>query len=162
MTHYQITSAPMPNDNSAIYLNEPWLIDHANTPQTKADVEKFQQPETSADNVRVYIPMDLNRAAILGRLDEIIDRNGECSEANELVYSAEVATIISQLEIYDQVHFRRDCDQKDDKTNNANSNHSPSGQMLAKKIVAKLAEIPDDGAESFPFDLIAELETEFD
>ncbi|WP_261806269.1 hypothetical protein [Lapidilactobacillus luobeiensis] len=158
MTHHQIMSAPMPNDNSAIYLNEPWLLDQSNEPQAKSDIKKIQQPDTSADNVRVYIPLDLNRAAILGRLDEVISRNGVCSEANELDYSLEVAAVISRLEIYDQVHFRHD---QENGLAYADRDHSQNGQALAQKIIAKLAEIPDGGAESFPFDLIAELKVAF-
>lgn len=46
--------------------------------------------------------MDLNKDAILRRLDNIIGLYGEAREDNEIEFSIDVGMIISQLEIYDQ------------------------------------------------------------
>lgn len=42
------------------------------------------------DNVRIYIPMDLNREAILRRLDRVIAHYGETTEENEMDFSVDV------------------------------------------------------------------------
>ena len=49
--------------------------------------------------------MDLNKDAILRRLDNIIELYGEAREDNEIKFSIDMGMIISQLEIYDQIWF---------------------------------------------------------
>lgn len=57
--------------------------------------------------------------------------------------------IISQLEIYDQIWFVRHMPKKGE--------HSREAKKLVAEIVSRLENIPDGGAESFPFELIDEL-----
>lgn len=53
------------------------------------------------------MPIDLNRKAILRRLNDIIMRYDEANEENESDSMFEVERLISQIEIYDQVWFAR-------------------------------------------------------
>lgn len=57
--------------------------------------------------------MDLNKDAILRRLDNIIGLYGEAREDNEIEFSIDVGMIISQLEIYDQIWFVRHMPKKE-------------------------------------------------
>jgi len=123
--HHDLDVHPIPKQ--PYYINEPELIDPSlcyHDPERKIpedelkaykaaqkyeDLRRFHKyPEAADDNIRVYIPMDLNAEAILRRLDEIIGKCGAASEYNESDYSSEVNRIISQLEIYDQVWFCRE------------------------------------------------------
>ena len=56
--------------------------------------------------------MDLNKDAILRRLDNIIELYGEAREDNEIKFSIDMGMIISQLEIYDQIWFVRHIPKK--------------------------------------------------
>lgn len=47
--------------------------------------------------------MDLNKKAILRRMDSVIRQYGEATEANEMDFTIDVDMIISQIEIYDQM-----------------------------------------------------------
>ena len=49
-----------------------------------------EELDPNPDNVRVYLPLDLNAEAILRRLRYVIYRYGEVNEANESNYSADV------------------------------------------------------------------------
>lgn len=62
-----------------------------------------------ADNIRVYLPMDICKSAILRRLANVISHYGPATEANEMDFSYDVNTLISRIEIYDQVWFVRHC-----------------------------------------------------
>ena len=97
--------------------------------------------------------MDLNRAAILRRLDRVIAHYGEATEENEMEFSVDVGMIVSQVEIYDQVWFGRHVPEKGE--------HSNEAKELVRDIIAKLKEIPDGCAECFPFDTIDELAQEY-
>lgn len=60
------------------------------------------------DNVRIYVPLDLNADQILSRLQQIYRVMGSPNDMTEMEFSYEVGKIISQLEIYDQVWVARD------------------------------------------------------
>ena len=64
-------------------------------------------PDENRDNIRIYVPLDLNKDAILRRLDSIIFHYGEANEANEFNFAQDVEMLISQIEIYDQTWFVR-------------------------------------------------------
>ena len=56
MTHHDLDSHPMPKDKLPLYINEPSLIDKS--------LEFYPQGmkvDDKKDNVRVYIPLDLNK-----------------------------------------------------------------------------------------------------
>ena len=75
----QLDPYPIPKEDSPLFINVPWLVD------ASIDVERssLTQPEAEKDNRRVYVPIDLNKKAILRRLDEIIRRYGAANERNE-------------------------------------------------------------------------------
>lgn len=149
MEHHDLDVYPVPKDSKPLFINEPWLVDRSLLNGKKLSKE----PETDSDNRRVYIPMDLNKNAILRRLNEVILRYGEANERNESWFEIDVDAIISQLEIYDQIWYVRHMPEHGD--------HSAEAISLVREMVAMLEEIPDGGAECFPFELIDSLREEF-
>ena len=152
--HHDLDPYPIPKDTHPLYVNEPWLVDPSREPELKKDIEEYKQPEAADDNVRIYVPLDLNHDAILRRLDYVIYKYGEVSYDNEFHFSDEVSKIIFQLEIYDQHRFIRNIPPD-------GCRHSEDGCRLAVDIIKKLEGIEDAGADSFPFDLIDELKAEY-
>lgn len=122
-------------------------------PSLSEESSAAKQPEVREDNVRVYVPLDLNREAFLRRLERIIARYGEANEENETNFEQDVDAIISQVEIYDQVWFVRKMPSE--------GYHSFKAIELVKEIIARLESIPDGCAESFPFNTINRLKKEF-
>lgn len=86
MEHHRLDPYPIPKDKTPLCINEPWLID-----KSLLEYPPRREPDDKEDNVRIYVPMDLNRVAILRRLDRVIARYGEATEEK----------------IYDQVWFVR-------------------------------------------------------
>lgn len=148
MEHHRLDPYPMPKNKTPLYINEPWLID-----KSLLEYSPNREPEDKEDNVRIYIPMDLNRNAILRRLDTVIAQYGEANERNELDFRVDVNMIICQLEIYDQIWFVRHMPPEGE--------HSKEAIALAREIVVRLEEIPDGCAERFPFETIDELKQEY-
>lgn len=150
LEHHDLDIHPVPKGPKPLFINEPWLIDASNYEAAWGNKE----PENVADNVRVYIPLDINKQAILRRLDWIIARYGEVNEGNEMDFSFDVSLLFSQVEIYDQIWYVRHASA-------AKGKHSAEAIELVKEFIAKLEEIPDGCAEIFPFELIDELKKEF-
>ena len=148
MEYHSLDPYPEPKDKSPLYINEPWLID-----KSLLEYPRHREPDEKEDNIRIYVPMDLNKDAILRRLDNIIELYGEAKEDNEIEFSIDVGMIISQLEIYDQIWFVRHMPKKGE--------HSREAKELVTEIVARLENIPDGCAECFPFELIDELKQEY-
>lgn len=131
MTHHNLDPYPVPKDKTPIYINEPWLAD-----KTRIEYPIGVAPDTEeVDNVRIYAPIDLNRRAILRRLDRIIASYGEAHEGNEIEYDSDVSMLVSQIEIYDQIWYVRYTPPE--------NSHSDEGVSLVKEFVARLEEIPD-------------------
>ena len=109
MKRYMPYPYPFPKDESPLFYNEEELAD-----PSRLDAEEVisQDPDTEEDNVRIYIPLDLNKKAILRRLDNIIGRYETASERNEVGYSTDVERLLSQLEIYDQRWYMRNMPPK--------------------------------------------------
>lgn len=149
-THHDLDPYPIPKDKGALFVNEPWIADKSflcvEQPYTK-------EPQDEPDNVRVYVPLDLNRHAILRRLNVIIAQYGEITWKNELDYCTDVEMIRYQLEIYDQVHHAQGLP--------GNAKHSEEGVALAREFVERLEEIVDGCAEVFPYEMIEELRAEY-
>ena len=53
MDHHALDIYPNPRDKSLLYINEPWIIDET------ADM-RITDPDSVADNIRVFVPLDLN------------------------------------------------------------------------------------------------------
>lgn len=105
MEHHDLDIYPIPREKTALYINEPWLIDKSIMERVQLVTDLKKRPDEESDNIRIYVPLDLNRNAILRRLDSVIYHYGETNEENELDFSMDIEMIISQIEIYDQVWF---------------------------------------------------------
>jgi len=148
MTHHQLDPYPVPKDKGALFVNEPWMIDKSlNGDRTDGE------PEKKNDNVRIYVPIDLNKEAILRRLNRIINQYEEANEENEFEFREDVDMLISQIEIYDQIWFVRHMPEE--------GKHSEEAKELVREFTAKLEDIPDGCAECFPFETIDELREEY-
>lgn len=111
------------------------------------------------DNVRIYVPMDLNADGIMRQLYALYGALGEPTESNESVYYSGVRKIITQLEIYDQVWVARKVEESVQKENGG-VRHSRKGIELAGEIINYLEE--NEGAsECFPYDEVEELRDAF-
>ena len=152
MDHHNLDICPIPRDKSPLYINEPWIIDET------ADI-RVSEPDPAADNVRVYVPLDLNRETILRRLRYIKSKYGDVDWRNETSISVEVALLIHQIEIYDQVHYARHMPKA--LTNPGEKAHSMEATSLVKEFIKELEEI-DSSGDTFPYEKIEELRKEFD
>lgn len=131
-----------------MFINETWLVD-----RSLLGEHLHREPEEKEDNIRIYVPIDLNRESIIRRLENIISRYGEASEYNEFNFSQDVDAIIAQIEIYDQIWFVRHMP--------PNRKHSLEAVELVKEFATRLEEIPDACTECFPFETIDELKREY-
>ena len=147
--HHDLDPYPIPKESTPLFINEPWLVDGS----IDRDCVKSNVPEDTADNLRVYVPLDLNKSAVLRRLDDIIRRYGEVNESNEMDFSIEVERLLSHIEIYDQIWYVRHMPEK--------GIHSREAIELVAEFMKHLEEIPDGGAECFPFELMEELKEEY-
>lgn len=146
--YHRLDPYPILKEELPLYVNEPWLID-----RSLLEYPMNREPDGEKDNVRIYIPMDLNGDAILRRLDRVIAQYGAATWKNEMEYGIDVGMIIEQLEIYDQIWYVRHMPPSGD--------HSLEAISLVKEIVSRMEEIPDGGTECFPFDTIARLKQEY-
>ena len=148
-SRHRLDPYPLPKDSAPIYINEPWLID-----KSIDEDQPSGEPEALEDNVRVYVPLDINSFAIQRRLNSIILQYDEVTEDNELDFEQDVRMIVSQIEIYDRIWFVRHLPAD-------GSRHSAEGIKLVKDVISILENIPDGCAETFPLDLIDELKEEY-
>lgn len=148
MAHHNLDIYPIPKDKSPMFINEPYLIDQS----LLSDSSVFQD-DLHEDNIRVYIPLDINRDAVLRRISMIIEKYGEANEENETVFQLEIEAIIAHIEIYDQIWFVRNMPSK--------GKHSLEAIKLVNEVILLLKEIPDSCAELFPFETIEALEKEY-
>ena len=151
MEHHDLDINPIPKESKPLFINEPWLIDRALQWIQETGYDPTPLPDD--DNIRVYLPMDICKSAILRRLADVISRYGPATEANEMDFSYDVNTLISQIEIYDQVWFVRHCPKHD--------RHSAEAIELVKEFVVKLEDIQVNDAVFFPYDTINELKKEY-
>ena len=131
MEHHTLDTNPMPKDKTPMFINEPWIID-----RTLMEYPPRIEPEEKADNVRIYVPIDINCDSILRRLSWIIMKYGEANEQNEWNFSSDVNMIISQLEIYEQLWYARHMPTE--------GKHSEKAIALASDIVKYLKEFRMD------------------
>lgn len=148
MTHHNLDINPIPKDKSPLYINEPFLIDQSLLCDLPISQDGLQE-----DNIRVYIPLDINREAVLRRINMIIEKYGEANEQNEIAFQTDIEAIIAHIEIYDQIWYVRNMPSK--------GKHSLEAIKLANEVILLLKEIPDGCAELFPFETIDALEREY-
>lgn len=77
--HHILDVYPIPREKEPMFINEPWLID-----KTLLESCEEEDLDKEKDNIRVYVPLDLNHSAILRHLEVVIDRYGEANEENEM------------------------------------------------------------------------------
>lgn len=147
--HHTLDVYSIPREKEPMFINEPGLIDKTLLESCKEE----EYPDKEKDNIRVYVPLDLNHSAILRRLEAVIDRYGEANEENEMDFSIDVEGILSQVEIYDQIWYVREYQET--------MRHSQRTVSLIKEILVCLENIVDGGAECFPFETIEELRKEY-
>lgn len=151
MEHHDLDIDPIPKESRPLFINEPWLIDRSL--QWIQETGYDPTPLSDDDNIRVYLPMDICKSSILRRLADVISHYGPATESNELDFSYDVNSLISQIEIYDQVWFVRHCPK--------HGRHSAEAVDLVKEFVNKLEDIQVHDAELFPYDTIVELKKEY-
>lgn len=152
-THHDLDISPIPE--KVLYVNDLALADGV-MPLIEHEVEEpreLLEAQQAADNVRVYVPIDINEDSLLRMLKNVIDHYQESSEANEFDFSWAVSAVLTRLEIYDQVWSVREGD--------ADRKHSKKAEQVMRKFIQMLEEIPDACAEQFPFELIDELRLEY-
>ena len=149
MERHDLDPYPIPKDKAPLFINEPWLVDNYLFDYS----DRTKEPENAEDNVRIFVPLDINREAILLRLRFLISCYGEANEENEMNFSCDVSMLISQIEIYDQIWYVRHMSKE--------GSHSAEAIDLVRDFVSLLEEIPDGCAESFPFGTIDELRKEY-
>lgn len=161
--HHKLDISPIPE--SVLYVNDLSLAQEVPY-EFISDIEKAATGKCKKeggilpdDNVRIYVPMDLNADNIMYQLYSLYRLLGEPTEKNEYKYSSGVRKIISQLEIYDQVCTVRNFEQAVEKENNG-IHHSRQGISLAKEIVSYMEDNEGD-AECFPYEEIEELRKAF-
>lgn len=144
---------PIPKERQPMYINEPWLAD------TSLFVweGRVKEPDKEEDNVRVFVPIDLNTDAILRRLRHTISVYGEATEKNETNYGIAINMLISQVEIYDQIWFVRDLRSFD----KGRLQHSERAVELVRQFIEELNAIPVADAECFPYEIIEELKNDY-
>lgn len=162
--HHTLDIHSSPKD--VLYINEFELVDVVNTYDREKKYEKALSDKCKKDggvlpddNVRIYVPIDLNADYIINRLRDILASFGSPSENNESVLTVEVGKLVAQLEIYDQVWTVRNL-------KNAYRNtpegalHCSQGKELAQKFIDVLMENEGTG-DSFPYSIVNELREEF-
>ncbi len=157
----KIEDHPIPED--VFYVNDINLVGGIQY-ELIADYEKAKTGKTIKeggilpdDNIRIYIPLDLNSDSIMAELEYLYYSLGEVSENNEFVYCSGVRKIIKKLEIYDQAMLKS---KKSKAVKKGEIFHSIKGIKLAKDIVKYLA-YNDGCAELFPYDEIDKLNKEY-
>ncbi len=128
MEHHNLDFQPIPKESEPLFINEPWMIDRSLQWIQETGFDPTPLPDD--DNIRVYLPMDICRSAVLRRLSDIISRYDHAAEENELDYSYDVNMLISQIEIYDQIWFVRHTPNQ--------GRHSTEAVDLVKEFVKKL------------------------
>lgn len=161
--HHKLDIHPIPEE--VLYVND--LLLAGKVPyEIKDDMEKAVTGKKKSeggilpdDNVRIYVPMDLNAEGIMWRLYALYGSLGYPTESNESAYYSGVRKIITQLEIYDQVCGARK-EEESVKKANGGVRHSREGIELAGKIVKYLEE-NEGTAECFPYDEVEKLREMF-
>ena len=160
---HKLDCKPIPEN--VLYINELNLVDSLPY-ETNIEMEKALTGKRKKeggvlpdDNVRIYVPIDINADAIMRRLHLLFVTMDYPTEDNESAYSFAVRRIISQLEIYDQVCVTRNFENSVQKELGG-VRHSREGIELARRIADYLEE-NDGTAELFPWDEIEKLMQEF-
>ena len=149
--HHELDIEPVAE--KVLFVNEPWVLDMT------AEFMR-REPEGEKENVRIYVPLDLNKHAILRRLEAVIARYGKADEFNESSFSEDVNALVYQIKVYNQIWSARRGELQVGPDGKA-CGQSREAVELVKAFIERLEDIPDGGAECFPFHLIAELRADY-
>lgn len=163
--HYDIDDKPIPEE--ALYINDPFMTTMVEPYCLVSDYQMAQSAKTKAeggilpnDNIRVYVPMDLNHSNILKELSAVYELLGSPNEENELDFFFLTNKIMQKLEIYDQIWVTQDPENTI-RMKREGIFHSQKGMALVKEIIAYLEK--DEGlADMFPFEIINQLKEEWE
>lgn len=158
--HLEITPVP----EKVLYVNELEIADCSCNYELQKQYDlaltgkkKSEGGILPEDNVRIYVPFDLNTEQILNRLRYIYAVLGNLDEDNEWEFASRVRNIVTQLEIYDQAWCSRDREQSIDVNGKL---HNRKAIEVAQEIVNILME--NEGcAECFPYEIVEELKANF-
>lgn len=176
--HHDLDIKPIPEQ--VLFINEPgiagdfcgmglsdlddaqWLVKVDDTCDNASWYAKH-----SPDHVRVYIPLDLSKKAILAYFRAVMVCFRHANEENEAAFSAAINQVVTRLEIYDQVWFTREMS-KDHTVikphrSEPGTYHSQHASEIARIIVDELVHLGNAGstAESFPYETIEMLCKEY-
>lgn len=144
--HYDIDDKPIPEE--VLYINNPLI-----TTMAEGGI-------SANDNIRVYVPMDLNHSSILQELSAVYELLGSPNEENEIDFFFLTNKIIQKLEIYDRIWVIQDS-KNIIRMKREGTLHSQKGMSLAREIIAYLKK--DEGlADAFPFETIEQLKEEWE
>lgn len=149
MKHYKLDHFPISEDVKPIFVNDPELVDASlRSVDRQHDKTKCENDQLHSENLRVYVPLDINRDTILRRIDYIIGRYGEVNEVNEYYFYEDVMQVVSQIELYNQVRTEQQKSEKDI-------------IVLVREIISKLNKIPVVGTCRFPNNVINLLDDDY-
>lgn len=144
------------NDLSIAGLSEDfeWKEDYLKLLEGKKISEGGLLPE---DNVRIYVPIDISQEMILSKLSSLFCELGEVTWRNEMDYSVQVSTLITLLQLYDQLLIEQ-----------GNFPVVQTGETLHSKLAIETAKqmcdilIRNEGTgDTFPYDEIGELSKKY-
>lgn len=137
-----------PVPEKVLFVNEPQFADQT----APGDGILSDREKPAEDNVRIYVPLDINREAILRRLRDVYWRYGFLTEANEFAVSREIDILVSQIEIFDQIWSAREGD--------CGNGHSQKATQLVKEVL-KILMTREGNGEIFPYELVETLCLEY-
>lgn len=158
---YRLDNYPVPED--VYYINDVSLIERVpyetvNEIMMAANGKIISEGGVLPnDNVRIYVPLDLNENGIMYHIYGLFDDLGDPTEENEMAYSVGVGKVINWLEIYDHIWIIKDVENIIQK---GEVRHSRKGVELAKKIVKYLQE-HEGITECFPYEEIERVNRMF-
>lgn len=159
--HHSIDIRPIPD--KAFYVNEVALANPVDYYDTAECVRQASRGENlPQDNVRVYVPLDLNKDLLLYEVRTLYRSLGSPNEANESSFASAVDQIISKLEIYDQVWIVRNVGHAVRMKNGDAPDILHSNQAIeAAREMIRVFEQNEGTAECFPYDVVNALKQEY-
>ncbi len=163
--HHDLDIRPVPE--KVLYVNDPIMGTIAEPYDTIDDYEMAKTGKTETeggvlpdDNIRIYVPMDLNGSIIMRELHMLYGILGSPDDYNEVDFAVLTDKVIQKLEIYDQVWVARDV-KNTVRMEKTGLLHSKRGIALAQEIIDFLEE--DEGcAVIFPYETIDRLKEEWE
>ena len=168
--HHDLEIKPIPEN--VLYVNDPFMGTIAEPYEKINEHEMAKTGKTKEeggilpdDNVRIYVPLDLNRSQIMQELCLLYGMLGSPGYSNEVNLAILTEKVIQKLEIYDQVWVARDAENAVQMKNGIY--HSKQGIALAQEIIdfmeedAEFLEEDEAQADTSPYEIIDRLKDEW-